>query len=226
MSKGQDLETRFWAKVRKTRTCWIWVGARGSPDPYGFIAKDGVNRLAHRVSWELHRGLVPDGMQVCHKCDVPYCVNPAHLFLGTQADNMRDKMEKGRAARGDAHGTHTQPESVRRGSEHGMSKLDENQVQRMREEYAKGGISQPELARKYEITQAAVNSIMLGKTWQHAGGPIVTAGRYKALSDDQVREVRRLFTEGWSGPRIARHLGVGRTTVYSVRDGRSYTDVK
>ena len=88
------MEQRFWEKVLKTESCWIWVGCKQSG--YGFIFGVGG---AHRAAWKLLRGEIPDGMEVLHNCpggDNPACVNPAHLWLGTHADNMRDMKEKGR----------------------------------------------------------------------------------------------------------------------------------
>ena len=74
--------------------CWLWIGS-ADEDGYGSIY-DGRGKRAHRVAWELFRGDIPHGMQVCHKCDTPACVNPDHLFIGTGLDNMRDKVRKGR----------------------------------------------------------------------------------------------------------------------------------
>ena len=74
--------------------CWIWMGA--TSNGYGVASDNGKTQPAHRYSWELHNGPIPEGMQVCHKCDVKPCVNPDHLFIGTQKDNMHDAMRKGR----------------------------------------------------------------------------------------------------------------------------------
>ena len=95
------LETRFWRSVERIpeHSCWEWVGARNQ-DGYGVISVGGrrsPQERAHRLSWRLHYGEIPAGMLVLHRCDNSSCVNPDHLFLGTQADNMRDKIQKGRA---------------------------------------------------------------------------------------------------------------------------------
>jgi hypothetical protein len=93
------IEVRFWAKVKKTDGCWQWTGA-ATPDGYGFLARaiNGERHplRAHRFSWELHRGPVPEGLWVLHRCDNPRCVNPDHLFLGDRTANMRDCAAKGR----------------------------------------------------------------------------------------------------------------------------------
>lgn len=85
--------------------CWLWMGSWAPSRGYGLVHVPGGRRtVAHRYSWEIHRGPIPDGMMVCHKCDVRLCVNPDHLFLGTASDNMRDAFAKGRnITAGDRH---------------------------------------------------------------------------------------------------------------------------
>jgi hypothetical protein len=94
------IEDRFWAKVEPEPNsgCWIWVGTRAYKD-YGYIRGSGEWAAmigAHRVSWELHNGAIPDGLHVLHRCDNPWCVNPDHLFLGSSKDNHWDAALKGR----------------------------------------------------------------------------------------------------------------------------------
>jgi hypothetical protein len=97
------LEDRFWPNVQKTSGCWNWIGAEQSKGRgYGTIGKDGKTLRAHRVSWEMHNGPIPEGLIVCHKCDNPKCVRPEHLFLGTHSDNVADKVAKGRQSKGPA----------------------------------------------------------------------------------------------------------------------------
>lgn len=95
---------RFWSKVNKTDACWLWTGAVSGRLKYGSFANGRVNRngrmvawplAAHRVAWLLTHGFLPEGQSVLHHCDVPRCVNPSHLFLGTQSHNMRDASAKG-----------------------------------------------------------------------------------------------------------------------------------
>ena len=98
-----EAAARFWTKVEKTEGCWLWRGAL-SRKGYGSFRADAIGgRQSHRVAWELTHGPIPDGLFVLHRCDTPRCVNPAHLWLGTAADNSRDMALKGRAASGERH---------------------------------------------------------------------------------------------------------------------------
>jgi hypothetical protein len=103
MSKAKPPQERFFKKVLKTDSCWIWVGCK-FPSGYGSFSlrKDGlvVEQRAHRVSYILHKGDIPKGLFVCHTCDNPACVNPDHLWLGTHQQNNQDKVNKKRHAFG------------------------------------------------------------------------------------------------------------------------------
>lgn len=91
------VEHRFWTKVQKSNGCWLWTGTKTKG--YGMILGPGRLPLqAHRVAWTLIFGHIPDGLSVLHHCDVPLCVKPTHLWLGTQADNLADARAKGRRA--------------------------------------------------------------------------------------------------------------------------------
>lgn len=93
---GQFWLYRFWEKVNKTGECWIWIGTNHNTG-YGKIKIDREDVLAHRLSWEIHNGKIPTNKHVLHTCDVRLCVNPRHLFLGTNEDNRQDMIRKNRA---------------------------------------------------------------------------------------------------------------------------------
>ena len=152
---------RFWTRVERADGCWLWQGARSSRcnwGPYGVFnwMRDGKCRQerAHRFMWLVMHSELPKGLHVCHRCDNPLCVNPSHLFLGTDADNMADKVSKGRQAKG----TDYKP-SARR-------KLTEPDVSRIIA-LCRSGKAQREVAALFGVTRETVTYIMLGKTWKH-----------------------------------------------------------
>jgi len=148
----KSLKERFWAKVDKKGPdeCWEWRA--GKRRGYGAInegARSSRILSAHRVSWELENGPIPAGKFVCHHCDNPSCVNPAHLFLGTVADNQRDMANKGRSSRGE-----------RRWSSK-LSKQDVHGIRQMLGQDILGKV----IAKKYGMSQAAISNIKTGKAW-------------------------------------------------------------
>lgn len=158
--RGQaPIVDRFWACVNKTPTCWLWTGTILSHG-YGQIGlghphTHGSKRWrAHRFSWELHNGPIPAGMVVCHKCDVPACVNPAHLFIGTQADNVHDSANKGRK------------------KAWGLQKLNADDVLVIRAQAARG-LRQKDIAAAFGISHNHVSSIVNRKVWAHLDEPVV-----------------------------------------------------
>lgn len=142
--------------------CWVWVGA-GKPDGYGAISYKGKSAAAHRVAFELANGTIPEGLFVCHTCDNKWCVNPDHLFLGTPADNMADKVAKGRQARGLTHSIATRSErhraSVRWGEDHPNAKVTNLQAFEIMS-MADSGSSRKYLAEKYGVTPSGIDVIL------------------------------------------------------------------
>lgn len=154
----------FWNKVNKTDSCWLWTGALNEKG-YG-IAWDGEHtQKAHRVSWMLEHGSMP-GLCVLHKCDVPNCVNPDHLFTGTRSDNNVDMVNKGRHVKG---GTHilTINAKYERGERHHNSKLVEKDIVNIRADRATGQYSYSQLAEKYHIGIMTAYKVVNRKTWAH-----------------------------------------------------------
>jgi hypothetical protein len=139
--------------------CWIWIGTE-TLSHYGVICVGGKHLRAHRFSWSMHRGEIPKGQQVLHKCDIPQCVCPDHLFLGTIKDNMIDRKKKGR------HYFVTHPENVPRGSTHPESKLTEEQVREIRQKRSAGS-SLKSLASEYRVSIACISGITNRYNWLH-----------------------------------------------------------
>lgn len=160
---------RFWSKVDKSGgpdACWPWTAYRLKG--YGQVWAGGKMVLAHRLAYELVNGPIPDNLCALHRCDNPPCCNPAHIFLGTQADNMADKTAKGRQSRGEQHYSRTKPERMVRGERNGRAKLNEAQVQEIRAAYAAGGVTLHELAARFVVGQATVWRVVRRKTWNPA----------------------------------------------------------
>lgn len=150
----ETFEARFWARVEKTDGCWNWTaGQTGNPNmKYGFVVWGTRRMAAHRASWELAYGPIPDGQCVLHECDNPLCVRPEHLFLGTRTDNNEDKMNKGR----------------HRGlprEKNPNARLTETEVAEIRRLHATTSLLQREIAEQFGISQTHVSEIVLGKVW-------------------------------------------------------------
>ena len=150
---SKNFQNRFWKKVKKTDSCWIWNG--GAINGYGHISrgspfKGGI--LAHVASWNLHFGTIPERLKVLHKCDNPPCVRPEHLWLGTQKDNIHDAALKGRR-------------SSQLGERNSHHKLTQHDVDCIRIACASRSCTQRSLAMLFGVTEACISSIILGKRW-------------------------------------------------------------
>lgn len=160
----------FWNRVarRGEEECWPWIGAHNK-DGYGhlYVVSRKRNIGAHRLSWEIHHGPIPPGLLVCHTCDNPNCVNPYHLFLGTQKENLADRDQKGRGINGPKNGRHTHPERTARGERNGSAKLTGDMVGRILREWKGRTTSQRELARQLGVHYDTVWRVVHGKFWKH-----------------------------------------------------------
>lgn len=158
----------FWTRVARgaPEACWLWLGAT-DPKGYGRVGIRDRPRPAHRVAYELTNGPIPVGLLVCHRCDNPPCVNPAHLFLGTVADNVADMMAKGRGPNGERSGARTHPERIPRGMAQGGAKLTDDQVVEIRRLYAAGAGSQRTLAARFGVAVITVSRVVRRTHWTH-----------------------------------------------------------
>ena len=160
--KQRDDVAFFWERVDKSGPvpshaahlgqCWVWKIAPGAAG-YGLLcgSHGTKSRAAHRFAWELVHGPIPRSKCVCHRCDNRLCVNPAHLFVGTHADNNRDMFDKGRGPAGERNG---------------QAILTRKRVRRIRALHARGGVSQRALAGRYRVSQAAISKVVLHKGWR------------------------------------------------------------
>lgn len=160
---------RFWSKVTKSDGCWTW-GGHGLPSGYGILSSGATGKiLAHRFSFQIQHGPIPEGMKVCHRCDNPPCVRAecsvlncqhlkdsedckSHLFLGTTADNNDDMYTKGRAAIGDRHSN---------------AKLSEEQVKEIRRRYVWRKVTTVMLAKEFSVHAGTILKIVHGTRWKH-----------------------------------------------------------
>jgi len=144
----KTIEDRFWEKVDKSDGCWKWKGhlskaSMSKGGGYGRLLSGGRQVLAHRSSFQIHFGEIPEGMNVCHTCDNRACVNPKHLFLGTQSDNLIDALKKGRAPN---------------------TKLTEPDVLKIKQ---CEGMFLREIADKFDVSISQVWNIRSGNHWSH-----------------------------------------------------------
>lgn len=145
---------RFWSKVDKSagpEGCWLWTAGKYK-DGYGQFKAFGMCQ-AHRISWSLVHGAASRDVCVCHRCDVPACCNPSHLFLGTGAENTADRDAKGRQSRGERHP---------------RAKLTEGLVVKMRE-LRRAGATVASLSSEFGVSIALVSLVTRGKLWSHVG---------------------------------------------------------
>lgn len=154
---SKDIHDRFWSKVKKTSQCWEWTGAiygRG----YGHfgIKINGKHKTvaSHRLSYEIHFGKIPIGLDIMHSCDNPPCVNPSHLSTGTRSQNMKDAFDRGRGVI-----------NIDRGEKSSHHKLTDEEVREIRRLYPKIIKNKTEIGRRFNISRATIRQIVTRQTW-------------------------------------------------------------
>jgi hypothetical protein len=145
--------SRFWSKVDKSGSCWIWTGCLRSANGYGLFSIGRRNVSAHRFAYEILNGPIPEGASILHSCDNKKCVNPSHLTAGNQSQNIKDCVKRGR---------HIAPA----GERNGMAKLNRAQVEALRAEYSPARGSLTALAGKFGVSVATVHAIINKKRWR------------------------------------------------------------
>ena len=234
---------RFWARVKKTATCWLWLGAkRDVKQGYGMVqvtvesARGPAFRTeaAHRISFELSNGPIPLGSYVLHSCDTRECVNPAHLRLGTHDENMGDKVARGRG-----HGSFLQtlyrptvesrrPVVIRSR----IRKLTSVQARDARTRYAAGGVTAVALAREYRISKPMMIGVLTGRWYRDAGGPINTIramvgenAPWAKWTNQQVKEIREKHANGQTQRALAAEYGADKQTISDFVRGTRWVHV-
>lgn len=149
----REREMIFWSRVKITESgCWIWSGSRVS-NRYGSFCLMGKNgQLAHRISWLFTFDVIPSGLKCLHECDNGFCVRPDHLFIGTQKDNVRDMLEKGR-------------DNYANGSTQSFAKMSAAKVIKLRRLANTGKYIDRELAKMFGVARSVVNKIRNRKLW-------------------------------------------------------------
>lgn len=179
MAYSKSITDRFWAKVNKDGPvpehmselgqCWVWTAYCDKKGYGAFCVGRSKMDRSHRVSWTMHFGEIPaDTPCVLHHCDNPACVNPSHLFVGTNSDNNADMMAKGRGVfvRGDAHGFRKHPETHSHGSAHHRALLIEEDIPEVRRRRREGETLRS-IGRRFGVHECTIVDVIKGRTWKH-----------------------------------------------------------
>lgn len=208
----KDPEARFWMNVKSSKDgCWEYCSHLPHNKHRAVVVK-GRKIAAHRYSYELHAGPIPEGLCVCHKCDNPACIRPDHLFLGTQTDNMRDCVDKKRHSYGIASG---------------KARLDESSIAGI-VPLRKQGLSEYEVAARLGVSRSAIASVCQGRSWKHLDSETVTrwdADARAKLTPGEVIEIRKLLEQGVPQVEIAKQFNVSRGNISAIYLGRSWKSI-
>lgn len=207
--------------------CWLWAGSADNAMRGKIMSRSGIQEVAARVAYEVFVGPMPAGHFACHRCDVPSCINPLHLFAGTPLDNIRDMIAKGR------RGNPVMP----RGADHVSSKIGEPEVVIIR--HLRKRFSARRIAKHVSIGASNIDSIMSGRSWGHAPERALTDGEHQEyrrlaalidsrpgrarLTAEQVAEIRRIYVPRhplFGQPALAARFKVSRPLISMVVTGR------
>jgi hypothetical protein len=197
----QDVD-RFWKYVQKTETCWIWTGAKLDGN-YGAFQLNGKCIGAHLFSYLIHFGQIDEGLLVRHSCDNPPCVYPDHLLIGTNQDNVQDRVTRRREAVGERVG---------------LSKLTASKVQEIRLDLR----SFTEIALEYEITAGEVGHIKHRRIWKHLPGEIAFGNKRCKLTDVEILDI---LYDNRSHVEIASAHGIGTNAVWYIKHGVTHRHI-
>lgn len=218
---------RFYSKVSKPdkNGCMMWNGAK-TMRGYGTLSWNKKSMtLAHRLSYELHKGLIPPGMCVCHSCDNPSCVNPEHLWLGSLIDNNQDMVNKNR---------HALKKGMRL-----YSKLTEDQVRDIRTQIL-NGITMVELSKKYNVSDRTINDINSGKLWASIDNEVDKKKRIEVvkktrsrcasinnskLSKENIIDIKKRLLLGESQRSIANIYDVSQFCIFEIKNERRWKHI-
>lgn len=233
--------------------CWEWQGYRVEKG-YGQFGygRIGVVCRAHRVAYHLFRGVIPEGLQVLHSCDNPACVNPAHLHLGTDADNKREAVERRRMSQGGDHWMRKYPERVLRGKDHPWrrhpekipvgeatsgARLTDSAVLEIRRLWGSGA-SSVVLADRFGVSAATIADAATGRCWKHLPNAQPNRmhrrvldprrrerGSNAKLKYDEVVAIKRQLSAGASPKVLAARFGVAVGTIKSIKNGYNWKHV-
>lgn len=247
MSKTADYRilARFWSKVAVKRdgVCWEWQAVK-TPAGYGTFYVPSANgpqaHGAHRFAFETASGeTIPSGMFVCHRCDNPGCVNPAHLFLGSQKDNMGDAWRKGRlpappVMRGEENPQKKNPHQTAKGSRTASAFLTEAQVLSILQKRA-AGASITELMAEYGASKSTVGFIVTGKTWKHVHAhpeapsltELLSVREHKLsnhkISAEDAQAIKAALDSGETGRSIAARYGLSPSSITHIKQGKTWS---
>jgi len=207
------IKQKFDKKVVKKNDCWDWRGEI-TRHGYGAMTINGVHTNAHRVSWIIHKGKIPEGLIVCHACDNRSCCNPDHLFLGTHKDNMQDMQKKGRKV-------------TLKGGESNLSKLTETEVKLIVKDLAEG-VQNKVISERFGVSPNAISSIRRGVSWSHITRPKSvkkTRTHCIVMTRELVNSIRIDYARGMRLVDLCVKYKRSRSTIDDVVKNRTWLNI-